>query len=280
MKVKNVKCSHRPGTRTDIVEFDNLMDFWKYISETQTNSAFSWRSDLTDSMKTGSSKLDFTKTNTFEEAVELLKNGWSEMAAKINHQLNVKKLTAGTMMQQRNKLSVEGFQAVVPMYLNNQPNAMFSRKMVPVKQKVVTLVKNIGYSGYVSADTIIEESVKCLRIVNKIEQSGIRVNLDIVDGTNESSLELITRIRLKSAGERMNVSKMAFPLVHPSMLRRLYFRMTEVYPSITKEFNFGYGRPTNDSQLRSYMSKDEYLLPAFVKKNVDEITTINDLENL
>lgn len=87
------------------------------------------------------------------------------------------------------------------------------------------------------------------------------------------------KVRIKSANEKLNISKLAFPLTHPSMLRRLFLRWIEVYPEITKKFVSGYGRPATSYELRKVFPED-YLLPNFILKNVNEIKTVEDLEKI
>ena len=154
---------------------------------------------------------------------------------------------------------------------------MVNKKMVPIKQKIITVNKSIDYSGKTKADTIIEESIKALQIVKKLEAQGLRVNLNIVLGTSENTKKFAIKIKIKSANEKLNVSKLAFPLVHPSMLRRLFFRFIEVYPNITKAFNTNYGYPATSEELRK-LFVGEYLLPNFILKDVNSVNCIDDLE--
>ena len=153
--------------------------------------------------------------------------------------------------------------------------------MTSQKQKVVTLNKSIDYNASVSTDQIIEESIKAMQIVKKLETQGYRCNLNIVLGATAGypSKQFVIKVRIKSANEKLNVSKLAFPLVHPSMLRRLFFRFIEVYPHITESFVYGYGSPATSNEMREIF-KDEYLLPNFIKKDVNTIKTIDDLENI
>jgi hypothetical protein len=83
-------------------------------------------------------------------------------------------------------------------------------------------------------------------------------------------------VRIKSATEKLNVSKIAFPLVHPSMLRRLFFRYIEVYPNVTKSFVFGYGRPLNE-ELKKILGEKEIFLPNVINQDVQKI---KDLKNI
>lgn len=134
-------------------------------------------------------------------------------------------------MKPRTCLGVQDYQAVVPLYLMGVPNNMVTKKMVPMKQKVITLNKSIDYNAGVSADDIMDESIKAMQIVKKLEAQGYRCNLNIVLGTSAGSKQFIIKVRIKSANEKLNISKLALPLVHPSMLRRLFFRFIEVYPT-------------------------------------------------
>ena len=260
--------------KTEVVEYDSLHEFYEYLIHTPFNDAFCWAKH---------SSVDgnyyFTKTRDFSEAVELFKNGWSDMATKLVQKLKVIESKTEPTMKPKNVLGVAGYQAIVPLYLQGVPNNMVTKKMTPIKQKVITLNKSVDYSGSVSADQIIEESIKAMQIVKKLEAQGYRCNLNIVIGSSEPSIKLYVKIRIKSANEKLNVSKLAFPLVHPSMLRRLFFRFIEVYPNVTKSFVGGYGAPSTSDEMRNIF-KGEYLLPNFIKKDVNTIKTIDDLENI
>lgn len=265
-------------TKTETIEFDSLNEFYNYICDMPFNEAFRW-----EKHSSVSGNEIFTKTKDFDEAVKLFKNGWSDMASKLVQKLKIIESKTEPTMKPRSKLDVCGYQAVVPLYLQGVPNNMVNKKMVPVKQKVITLNKSIDYSCGVSANQIIDESIKAMQIVKKLEAQGYRCNLNIVLGStagyDAEKKQFIMKVRIKSANEKLNVSKLAFPLVHPSMLRRLFFRFMEVYPKITKSFVHGYGAPASSYELRDVF-KGEYLLPNFIKKDVNTITGIEDLENV
>ena len=262
------------NSKTEVIEYDSLHEFYEYLIHTSFNNAFCWAKHLSVD-----GDYSFTKTKDFNEAVELFKNGWSDMATELVQKLKVIESKTEPTMKPKNVLGVAGYQAIVPLYLQGVPNNMVTKKMTPIKQKVITLNKSIDYNGGVSTDQIIEESIKAMQIVKKLEAQGYRCNLNIVLGTTADSKQFVVKVRIKSANEKLNVSKLAFPLVHPSMLRRLFFRFIEVYPNVTKSFVGGYGRPATSSELREIF-KDEYLLPNFINKDVNIIKTIDDLENI
>ena len=165
-------------SKTETIEFDSLNEFYKYICDTPINEAFRWAEH---SSVTGSER--FTKTKSFNEAVDLFKHGWSDMATQLVQKLKVIESKTEPMMKPRNALGVCGYQAIVPLYLQGVPNNMMNKKMVPIKQKVININKSIDYSGGTSANTIIEESIKAMQIVKKLEAQGYRCNLNICNIT-------------------------------------------------------------------------------------------------
>lgn len=276
MKVNKITESKKNGSKKEIeiIEFDSLNEFYKYITETEVNNAFkNWKDSLPSN--TGSKK--FTGTNSFEEAVNLFKYGWKEEAENLTQKL--KAIEKETMVKTKQKpcLSVVGYQAVVPLYLQGVPNNMVNKKMVPIKQKVVTINKSISYAAKITKEQILEESIKALQMIKKIESQGVRCNLNVAWATAADDKTLIIKIKVKSANEKLNVSKLAFPLVNPSMLRRLAFRFLEVYPGTTYKFTWGYGTPLSSFEIKKYLNEKEYILPRFIKQ---EVNSIDDLNNL
>jgi hypothetical protein len=264
MKTKSVK-------NTEVVEFSSMNEFYKYLCDTPFNDVFRWKKH---------SSVDgdeyFTGTKSFEEAVDLMKNGWKDMSQKLEKELKASSVTMEKVYKARNYKDVCGYQAIVPLYLQGIPNNMVNKKMVAVKQKVVTIDKSVDYSGSVNTQKIIDESVKALQIVKKIESQGVRCNLNIVIGSKEPDKNIFVKIRVKNASEKLNASKLAFPLVHPSMLRRLFFRFIEVHPTVTKSFVGGYGMPSVTNDLKEIFN-DEYIIPAVFRKDISEVHSLDDL---
>lgn len=275
MKVTRLKQKATDKYITEVIEYSSLSEFYDYIMNTPFNKTFEHHSH---SSVTGSK--EFTKTYTFEEAVGLLKNGWVDMSAKLTQKLNVADKNLKNGRRPRTILSVQGYQAVVPLYLNGCPQNMVNSKMVSVKQKIITLNKSVTYSALVTTRQIEDESVKAMQIVKRLESQGYRCNLNIVLGVFKGTRRFIVKVRIKNANEKLNVSKLAFPMVHPSMLRRLFFRFIEVYPKVTSVFSFGYGQPVKGGALREFLDKNEILLPDTIVKDVNKITSVEDLENL
>ena len=275
MKVTKLRQKATDKCITEVIEYSSLSEFYDYIMNTPYNKTFKNHSH---SSETGSKK--FTKTYSFDEAANLFKNGWVDMSTKLTQKLNVADKNLRSNRRPKTILSVQGYQVVVPLYLNGCPQNMVNSKMVSVKQKIITLNKSVSYSAYITTRQIEDESVKAMQIVKRLESQGYRCNLNIVLGVFKGTRRFIVKVRIKNANEKLNVSKLAFPMVHPSMLRRLFFRFIEVYPKVTSVFSYGYGQPIKGGALREFLDKKEILLPDTIAKDINKITSVEDLENL
>ena len=260
------------GSQTKYIrEFKTINEFEDYITNTPLNKAFQWKEH-----HSVSGSYEFTETHSFEEATELFKNGWQTKAQEITKKLKVMKNQVVNSQVQKILFDVVGFQASVPRYLQGIPTNMVNKKLIPTKQKIITLNKDISYNCLITTEQIIEASIQTLQLINKIEAQGIRVNLNLIWGDTAGKTTEVVKIRLKSANERLNISKLAFPLVHPSMLRRLLFRYLEVAPTVTDDYTYAYGKPLDGSQLKQYC-KDEYVLPRLFDGDITKLGDLNTI---
>lgn len=256
-----------------VYEYKSLHEMEQYLNDTPVNDFFVGR----QSSSTGD--YSFTHTESYEEALDLLHNGWEDMAKKLERVMRSPKMSVDIKTQRKNVYDVAGYQCCVPRYVNGLPDSMIRQHNVKQKQKVVVINKSIDYSGSVRASTIEEESIKALRIVKVLEGQGMRVELNIVLGTQSGNTKLAQKVRIKAAGERMNISKLAFPMVHPSMLRRLNFRWIEVCPDSARSMVGNYGRPMSSRDMMEVYA-GEYVLPPVFDMTDEQIAALRSLDEL
>jgi hypothetical protein len=252
-----------------LFEFESITDFVNYLN---SNPLLHDKNKCSSIMGTKS----FTNTKNYEEAEDLLLHGWSYGTEQIKKQISIK--TNNNTTKKKNVYSVQGFQACVPRYLQGLPDSMIYSKQIPIKNKVIVINKNIGYNFGTKTKTILEESVKCLKCVQELESQGYKVQLNVIlafgnyNSTNccydnKSKLNgLIAKVCVKKASQRLNLKQVAFPLLHPSMLRRMIFRLEEIIPECKTGFvGKGYGRCTKEShEIYKEIIKGEYMLPMIV----------------
>lgn len=269
--------------KTVTYEFNSIGEFDSYLEHTSNNEVFKYDNHCQSKLGLN----DFTKTYSYEQARDYLLHGHSASVKRITENIKMtNNLNVEKVFKDMNVLDVVGYQPIVPLYLMGVPNNMINKKKVMVKQKVVTINKCITYAAVCSTEKIFEESIKALSIVKKIEETGIRCNLNVIFAaeTKDKRFALAVKIRIKSANERLNLVKTAFPLTHPSFLRRCCFKFIEKCPETPKEFIASYGRATvvkNKPLMNMVLDNDkEYFLPAVFDQQLDDINSLQDIANI
>ena len=255
--------------KNNIIYFNGVTEVARFIRDNDdklTNTFISLR-------KSERGSESFTGTESYNAAEDLLLHGWDEVSKEFTQSL--KKINTSVFFKNRNCYGVAGYQCSVPRYLQGIPTNMISNKRVPVKNKVINITKSISYSASVKTDTIKEQSLKVLRLVNKLESDGYRINLNIaLVATNNSYAKnpkmVSLVVKIKDASQRMNIKQMAFPMVHPSMLRRIMFGLIERLPECEYLGGF-YGEPARNDDAKLLFEKT-YYIPAIVEE--EEITDI------
>jgi hypothetical protein len=199
-------------------------------------------------------------TKTYDEAMDLLTKGWTPESEKLTKKVPIKSISSN-VKNSRPSYGVVGYQASVPRYLQGIPTSMVNRKPDVKKQKIITLYKSLSYNAGWSSEEIEIEGAKALQIIQALEGQGFRVKMNMA-WMDKSGYEVVALlVCVKKPEERFSLAKMAFPLVHTSMLRRIGFKWLETNPNLTDYgFRGGYGRPY-DFGLPAILEKNAYLLP-------------------
>jgi len=227
--------------KTAITYFDNILELHEHLTKEKGFNMHFKNANDRSSMKSGYDGIRFTTTKSFEEALDLLKQGDSFNTQNILNQMSKIKVADTREVVKKLGLDIAGYQCCVPTYLNNQPNSMFNKTRTVKKDKVITLVKLSSYPVRTTADEIIKYNALFLNTVKMIEQQGYRCNIELLHASIGMKTHIITRVKVKDASERLNVSKLAFVLVNPSYSRRCMFRRIELDEHTTSEFSSGYG---------------------------------------
>ena len=255
-----------------IKHFDSLGSLRSFLETHEVNKVFTGRS--LDSQNASKGTYNFTGTHSYEEAMDLFTNGWHTEAKILTDKLSTMKIDKG--FREKMNYDVVGFQASVPRYLQGVPTKMINKKKVVQKQKIITITKNCSYLSVVSKEAIQKSNILALHLARTLEAKGYKVNLNYLNVTAGGKQAIITKIKLKAANERLNISKLAFPLAHPSMMRRIMFRYREVLPELTDtDFARGYGNSLAGEQVlhqnkRQVLKDNEYYIPSIIDEKFIE----------
>lgn len=257
------------GYKIYMEEYNSISEFVQTINSRTQNPEIK-------SKQSETGKFSFTGTNDYNEAENLLLHGWTEESEKLNQLLKLKLANAKSV---KNTYNVAGFQCSVPRYLQGIPTSMIDHKITTKKQKVITITKNIAYSSIVSKETIEKESTKVLQLVNSLENQGCRVILNVMIISQKEDTIIANKVRIKNANERLNLSKISFPMVHSSYLRRIMLKWIETFEYTTRSFDTNYGTPVKcedfNNIIKNNKNDNEYFAEALY--SLKDTLTLDDL---
>lgn len=251
------------------ISFNSINDLMNFIKNTPyTPEGKTWNSSIDTSEMTAR----FTETSSFEEATDLLYHGWESGAKLLTTKLNAR--NCSPVAKNKTVYDVAGFQCSVPRYLQGIPTNMIQNKRVAAKTKVANVVKSFSYASTVKAERIEEESVKFLEMVQNMEQSGTRCNVFVTIPlyiTSYKNSIVCIDVKIKDSTQRMNIKQMAFPLMHPSMLRRIIFNVIEKLEE-TRNVGSYHGFVIGEQKIVKETMNNVYYIPAVVEEqNIKQI---------
>lgn len=241
-------------------DFDSISELLKTINERPKNEYMRNK----NSSQTGT--FNFTGTHSYSEAVELLYLGYTDPIPKIKQSLREQKKLMTKMYSliphPTPHNHVAGFIPNIPNALRGLPNSMITIDKQNQKRKTLSLIYAISGSAGQNQDYFIKAGTAIVSAINLIETAGIQTELKLAFMPCQENNEIVlSNVKIKSFGERFNLQKICFPLIHPSMFRRIGFRYLETCPLTKQNFSWGYGHPPNINDIRELITdKDTYVI--------------------
>ena len=208
---------------------------------------------------------EWSGTSSYEEAQSLLIHGYEDPVKSIKSNLaKNKKLTSKIynsipkpIVQNR----VVGFVPNVPNALKGLPESMITLEKFHKKRKTISIIYATGGSCGVESDVLASAGVALVSAINLIELSGVQTELSIsFMPTKETKQIIFPTVKIKSYGERFNLQKICFPMIHPAMFRRIGFKYLETCPGMVENFSHGYGRPPELEVLKTLIKGGLFFL--------------------
>ena len=231
----------RPNNKIKATSFDNIQEMLNYIKTTPINEVFKSKWGGLASTRKESGISNWFGTKSFDEALELMKTGWTDKSKELEEKFTKVVRQETTVTRQKSVYDVVGGNCSVPRYLQGAPTNMIRQVRKPVKEKVKTVNYNIGFNCSCTSEEITQKAIDCLSYVKQLEDSGTRVVLNVSWVTSRYDSYLGYSVCVKKSSERFSVSKMSFCLCHASMLRRIMFSLLERDPDATSDYVEGYG---------------------------------------
>jgi hypothetical protein len=267
--------------------FKNLDALLTAVNTRPLNTVYKSRSHSLASEFTGYSAEKSTRTRNYNESVEIMKKGYSEPLKEIKQ--GIAKMDRDNMGEKRRiKADVIGFMPIVPNAIIGLPKTMLNVKKQPQKQKMINLVYGFSALADVSADKLLKGGILFLSLVNQLEKEGYRIKIDLLRCTTASEKDAIAyTVTVKEYSQPLNLLKLCYPLVHPSMLRRTSFKWCETLPDLKNSFYAnGYGASLyarmdeNSTRELKFLTENKLLKKDQVYVNVYQCFQSNSIEEL
>lgn len=254
---------YKNGNDLFITEYNSVGEFTADINSLQPNKFYKDR-ELSSQKKENNDNGWYASCD-YARATYMLTHGWDSAAEKMATKVKLTTGVSSPVRSTRQVYSVVGSQASVPRYLQGIPTNMIDRQTTYSKQKVITITKGISYSGWWTSEGIMRESIKALQLIQSLESNGQRVRLNVMLAATKGNKSSICKVCVKQPDERLNISKMAFALAHPAMLRRFFFRWIETDPFTDFDLGYAYGTPSSLPIKERGMAENEYYIPEEIK---------------
>lgn len=239
--------------------FNSIRELLKILGNRQNNASMANRHASTENDKS------FTGTKDWSEAVNLFETGYTDVLPQIKSGLEKNIKATGVRNRRFVRTGIVGYAPHVPNAIQGLPNSMIYTETQPQKIKAVT----IYYAPTQNCGTDVKEFIKsgicALSAINTLEMSGVRVNLNIVmfNGTNDRDTEgTFATVKVKDFREQMDIQKLCFPVVHPSLFRRFGFKWLETSAIKEDGWSWGYGHHTDkfNKIIRENMKNNEFFI--------------------
>lgn len=208
--------------------FDSLGEMSRYIQDTP-RIAYNVKHGFCESELISPRKTIFTGTESFEAADELLLKGY-DAGVEALQRYSTQNVSRNYKVVTSLKNDVCGVIPNVGAYLTGDPRNMINigTRKVMARSKVINLIVNTIVCSYVTTEEIAKVNGSILRNVIELERSGYSVNLYLLNSITPKKFETLSIfVKIKSSNERLNLLKVAYPIVHPSFLRRHAFAVAE-----------------------------------------------------
>lgn len=190
---------------------------------------------------------EFSRTSSYEEAVNLALEGWPEGLALANAmRAHISaKVNAGLPTRPVLRRDVAGAGVDVGAYCAGQPDCMYDFETEPAQGLITRILLNVTPSCGIASDVILARGAAVVALVDALETCGRRCEVSIALAASQVSgpdWRWQATTLLKAADQPADLDKLAFGLSHPSVYRRLALsRMESMSLEYQKAFHVGHG---------------------------------------
>lgn len=253
-------------------KFENITAMATYLDNAATQPKF------VGCCESQSSDASFYGYESYEQAREKLILGDDELAklVKFTDKLDIN--AVGMATRKKMVTRVAGFAPHVPNFIAGVPNNMIWVEEKKVQRKVITIVYNVGCSGDRDAEEVAHTSARLFSAIMSLERKGYRLNLYVASAQEKSSQRTCMLVKIKEAGQHMDVLKMCLPMISPAMNRRFGFRYRETMPGLKECWVGGYGRSLRGDEFKQTLDDNNVKYDiAIASQDIRNVESVDEL---
>lgn len=224
-----------------IEHFKSIYEFESALKSRPINKDF----DISDG-SADTHKSNWFQTKDYDEAEELLLNGWNAKIDELKGTLE--KFSRKVAVQQRiTENNVVGFMPNVPRAIKGYPDSMFSHREVNKTEtrNTIHIIYSMSSCAGTSGNQLLQAGLAILKMAMILDKSNIRTKIDLVPFESYEGGDYIAcTVGIKDYRQSFNFSKMAYPIANPSFFRRHGFRYLETLSGDLYKWSCGYGGNT------------------------------------
>lgn len=210
-------------------------------------------------------------TETFEKACDLAVNGWPDGASEL-----WRRADASTRMRKQKPipervLDVAGQYPIVPMYCAGMPDHMISQGMDnAVPKPMIKIVWNANIDADLPRETLWNYGAAISACVLGLESKGFRTRLAVLTSVFSSCpfsdyYHHWTKTTIKSPGDIVDMSKIAFAACNPGFMRRI--AMATMEQSTCQTYQSHMKNPHTCECVSSLLTADEVYIPSVISES-------------
>jgi hypothetical protein len=180
-------------------------------------------------------------TATLGEAKDLALRGWADGVTRVRPLADaIFAHVADKVFVRQPDWTYAGGAVNVGRYVAGHPKAFNTWTMEPRTvdgSKIIRILYNTGASARVEAGMMFNRGAAAIALVDALERSGRRVQVDVVNRVeNKTGTHTMTIWgRLKEASDPTNLNVLAFALCNAAMHRRIVFGIREAFPFAARQ---------------------------------------------
>lgn len=204
-------------------------------------------------------------TDTWKEAFNLAKNGYPDLANKINP-LSVKLFNkiSRYILRPETVYHTEGYVLDVGRWIDGEPEHWLVREETEnemLGQKIAHIIYNGTVSCGIPRDVMEAKGATICSLIKALDYANIRCDLTLVY-VNKSGPTLCT-VKLKTAAQDLDMDLVSFAIGHVASFRRVQFGLWETWPTeilrtmgVWPDRGYGY---VDELTNKDYSSMDLYI---------------------